>query len=909
MYNKNKKAQRSRGFTIVELIVVIVIIGILAAISIISYTGINDKAIAAGMQSDIRATSTQIEMYRVINGNYPQFYTDVSDIKVSPDNSYQYTLSGGNYCLSITSTRSTTFSYHVSSTTGGVVQDGVCAGHVAPGGTQLFTAPGNQIAAGINNSCSIGTDNYAYCWGQNTYGQVGNNSPYIAYTPSAIDRSGVLSGKTIKSVSVGLNHSCAIASDNQAYCWGYNNYGQLGNNSTTQSNVPVAVNTTGALNGKTIKSISAGWSATCAIASDDQAYCWGYDTYGGLGNNSTTRSLVPVAVDTTGVLSGKTIKSISAGQYFACVTASDDQAYCWGYDNYGQLGNNSVVQSLVPVAVDTTGLLSGKTVKSISTGYNHTCAIASDDRAYCWGYNPYGGLGNNTSTNSSVPVAVDTTGVLSGKNIKTIAAGYYATCAFTSDDQVSCWGYNGYGQLGNNSTAQSRVPVAIDTSGAISGKTIKSISFNWTHVCAAYDDNHVYCWGGDDFGQLGIGSTSISKVAAAVDSSYTPPAILSGLTNTAVSSGYYNACSLTSGGQVYCWGYNTLGQVGNNTTDNSYVPSAVYTAGALSGKTIKSISTGWANNCAIASDDQVYCWGDGFYGALGNNTTVLSKVPVATDTTGVLSGKTIKSVSTGYYATCVIASDDLAYCWGYNTNGGLGNNSTTQSKVPVAVDTTGVLSGKTIKSISVGQYYTCAIASDDLAYCWGNNSNGQLGNNSTTQSLVPVAVNTAGVLSGKTMKSISTGYNHTCAIASDDQVYCWGYDLYGQLGNNSTTQSTVPVAVTTTGAFSGKTVKSIFNSYYSTCAVASDNQVYCWGNNTYGQLGNNSTTQSKVPVAVDTTGVLSGKTIKSMSTSNYSVCVIASDDQIYCWGNNLNGELGNNSTVNSLVPVSVYLGQ
>ena len=202
------------------------------------------------------------------------------------------------------------------------------------------------------------------------------------------------------------SRACAISLSNRAYCWGSGSSGQLGNNSTTNSSIPVAVNTTGVLAGKTIKQISAGSLYTCAVASDNKAYCWGRGDLGQLGNNSTTNSSIPVAVNTTGVLAGKTIKQISAGSFHTCAIASDNKAYCWGSGTSGQLGNNLYTNSSIPVAVNTTGVLAGKTIKQISAGTSHTCAIASDDKAYCWGSGSFGALGNNSAANSSVPVRV-----------------------------------------------------------------------------------------------------------------------------------------------------------------------------------------------------------------------------------------------------------------------------------------------------------------------------------------------------------------------------------------------------------------------------------------------------------------------------------------------------------------------
>jgi alpha-tubulin suppressor-like RCC1 family protein len=454
---------------------------------------------------------------------------------------------------------------------------------------------------------------------------------------------------------------------------------------------------------------------------------------------------MPVAVDTSGALSGKTVLSIYGGSGYNCAIASDNQAYCWGSDGNGQLGNGATSGNQVsPVAVDTAGALSGKTILSISSGDSNTCAIASDNLAYCWGDDASGQLGNGaTSGNQVSPVAVDTSGVLSGKTIVSISTGYSHTCAIASDNQAYCWGSDINGQLGNGATSGTQAsPVAVDTSGVLSGKTILSISVGLNHTCAIASDNLAYCWGLDGSGQLGNGATSSTQVS----------------------------------------------------------PVAVDTSGVLSGKTTLSISASYSNTCAIASDNLAYCWGADTSGQLGNGATSGNQVsPVAVDTSGVLSGKTVSSLFTNGSHTCAIASDSLAYCWGADTTGQLGNGATSGNQVsPVAVDTSGVLSGKTILSISVGDSHTCAIASDNLAYCWGSDTDARLGNGATSGTQVsPVAVDTAGALSGKTVSSISAGTSHTCAIASDDLAYCWGWDIVGQLGNGAYAGATdSPVAVT-----------------------------------------------------------------------------------------------------------------
>jgi alpha-tubulin suppressor-like RCC1 family protein len=325
------------------------------------------------------------------------------------------------------------------------------------------------------------------------------------------------------------------------------------------------------------------------------------------------------------------------------------------------------------------------------------------------------------------------------------------------------------------------------------------------------------------------------------------------------------------------------------------------------------IAAGATNTCSITSDGRAFCWGLNDKGQLGNNSTATSLVPVAVYTGGVLSGKTVSAIAIAQGHACALASDNQAYCWGNDASGQLGNNSTATSLVPVAVYTGGVLSGKTVVSIANGADHTCALASDNQAYCWGNGGIGRLGNNSTTNSSVPVAVYTGGVLSGKTLVSIASGNTETCVIASDGLAYCWGYNTRGLGDSAGTTNSSVPVAVYTGGVLSGKTVTAVSVSGSYACARSSDGIAYCWGyNGANGQLGNNSTVTSLVPVAVYTGGVLSGKTVtaisSSLGTGGGHTCILAapSAKEAYCWGSNTNGELGNNSTASSLVPITTY---
>ena len=281
----------------------------------------------------------------------------------------------------------------------------------------------------------------------------------------------------VSSIAAGGYHSCAIESG-KAYCWGDNEFGELGNGSTTNSSVPVAVDTSGVLAGKTLTQITVGnedHEDTCALDSTGAAYCWGDNQAGALGDGSTKTSTVPVAVDTSGVLAGRTLTQITAGES-ACALDTAGTAYCWGYNGSDQLGDGSTADhSSIPVAVDTSGVLAGKTLTQIAAGVGGACAVDIAGAAYCWGADDYGELGNGSSAtlnDSPVPVAVDTSGALAGKTLIQITAGDADTCAVDSAGTAYCWGYNGRGELGNGSRTNSSVPVAVDTSGVLAGKAL-----------------------------------------------------------------------------------------------------------------------------------------------------------------------------------------------------------------------------------------------------------------------------------------------------------------------------------------------------------------------------------------------------------------------------------------------------
>ncbi|MBC7425867.1 MAG: hypothetical protein H7321_04970 [Bacteroidia bacterium] len=735
---------------------------------------------------------------------------------------------------------------------------------------EIITGPG---------TCAIANDDLAYCWTEPALS--GSSSTVADGMPVAVDTSGVLAGKTIKKLfSNTYFNFCALASDDQLYCWGRNFYYVLGNGGVANSPIPTAVSTAGVLNGKTIKTMAMSNSSACAIANDDLVYCWGKGASGTLGDGNSADSTIPVAVVATGALNGKTIKSIALAVNTACAIASDDLAYCWG------VGFNNT-----PQAVDTSGVLNGKTIKAIKPLLTGFCAIASDDLVYCWGNGTNGVLGNGSDVTSYTPVAVDRSGVLSGKTIKSLHTSLYNACVVASDDHPYCWGKGDYGQLGNGSFVNSNVPVAVDSTGVIAGVSIKNIFVTEFNTFVLGTNNLLYGFGENSSYSLGNNSNLRAAIPVSLYT-HTPSNEVFSDIDLKYIDGNGQVCVIRSNNNLYC---------GKSDKDVAYK----FSFGAIN---VKEVTTPVQNytktSCALSTDGKAYCWGDGTSGALGNGSNVSSNTPVAVDTSGVLSGKVIKKIMTVDTSQfCALTTDGAYACWGTGYKGD--GNFYGMSNIPVSPDMSGVLSGKTIKSVSLSSYYTFILASDDKVYSWGI-PGAMLGNGTTLVfATTPVGVDFAGVLNGLTAKSLSSGSNTACIIASNDKAYCWGVNTDGMVGNGNNINATIPVAVSTAGVLNNKKILKLYTLNNHWCAIADDNKVYCWGYNNAGQLGNGTTTSSNIPVAVSTAGVLNGKIITSLKLAQDKTCAIDSEDKVYCWGNGIYGGLGNGAAASSTLPVAV----
>ncbi len=351
---------------------------------------------------------------------------------------------------------------------------------------------------------------------------------------------------------------------------------------------------------------------------------------------------------------------------------------------------------------------------------------------------------------------------------------------------------------------------------------------------------------------------------------------------TQITAGSERSCALTDAGGVKCWGLREILYAGRFTMNR--IPVGV--TGLASGVT--QVAAG-GHICALTEAGGVKCWGDNNSGELGDNTTIYRGAPV--DVIGLASGVT--QVAAGGGHTCALTTGGGVKCWGNNDSGQLGDNTTTERHTPV--DVVGLASG--VIQIAAGGYHTCALTGGGGVKCWGANPFGELGDNTTTDRHTPVDV--TGLASGVTQ--VATDDTHTCALTAAGGVKCWGWNVGGELGDGTTTERDAPVDVT--GLASGVIQVATGGGFASahTCAITAAGGAKCWGTNDSAELGDGTRRERHTPV--DVTGLASG--VAQITAGEVHTCALTVAGDVKCWGDNHYGELGDNSTLSRRVPVFV----
>jgi alpha-tubulin suppressor-like RCC1 family protein len=350
----------------------------------------------------------------------------------------------------------------------------------------------------------------------------------------------------------------------------------------------------------------------------------------------------------------------------------------------------------------------------------------------------------------------------------TLSAGLGHTCGLTASGTAYCWGRNDVGQVGDGSTTARSLPTPV-----VGGHTFASMHAGNGYTCALELDGTAWCWGSNLEGRLGDGTLTNRS---------TPGPVSGGHRFTSISTGG-STCALEAGGDAYCWGGNTHGQLGDGTNLHRLIPTLV--SGGHSFAVISSGRSAQPSTCAVRDDGAAYCWGYNASGQLGDGSTTSRNEPVP-----VLGGHVFSSISVGSFHVCGLrAVDDAALCWGTNTLGQLGTGTHTDHAAP-----TPVAGGHAFAFLSAGAHYTCGLDLAGAAFCWGKNGNGELGDGTTDNRVEPTSVN-----GGHIFHAISTGSSgfggHTCGLRADGAALCWGANSNGQIGDGTTVDRLVPTFV------------------------------------------------------------------------------------------------------------------
>ncbi len=789
----------------------------------------------------------------------------------------------------------------------------ISRGAVASAGTfrtRGATGPFTSLTAGAHHTCGLALGGVAYCWGRNDTGQVGNGSTSMnngLNTPEL-----VVGGQRFVQLTAGAFHTCGIVAEGDAYCWGSNVFGQLGNGSGSNESGPRLV--TG---GQTFTAVSAGWGHTCAVTSTGKAWCWGSNQElspfpetsagGQLGDGTTINSLVPVAV-----ASGLTFSKINSGGFHTCGVTTSTSSYCWGVNRSGELGDGTTTFRTTPVAVS-----GEQSFLEVRTSFGKTCGLTQTGRAWCWGNL----LGDGTKNTSANPVAV-----AGDHTFNNLATGWGHACGLTPGGEAWCWGGNSYGALGDGSiylggqVIESTAPVAV-----AGGLAFVEITAGGDHTCAISTQGLAYCWGENWAGQLGDGSggdgltrvqmspalvagqalptptpTSTTTATAAPSSTLVTTATATATATpipgprkpfTSLVTGGFHTCGLTSGGEAYCWGSNSNGQLGDGTSDDHASPIAVG-----GGRRFTSLVAAAFHTCGLDVGGKAYCWG------LNWADSSKSSIPI------LVEGNNIFSIlAAGDNFVCGLDFSGAAHCWGWNGQGQLGNGLTgngSPSANHIIPDR--VLGGHVFVNLISGGGHTCGIDREKNAFCWGINWAGQLGDGTSGNERTTLVA----VIGGVKFASLVLGNGHTCGLDSSGVAYCWGWNEFGQIGDgaagsnwSNSPDRYLPTQVGVTLRFVRLTAGA-----YHTCGITADNIVYCWGGNGDGQLGVGITgTGWNDRSANRTTPTIISSDLKFVliAGQNRHSCALTIDLSAYCWGYNEYGQLGDGATTNRSTPVAV----
>lgn len=673
-----------------------------------------------------------------------------------------------------------------------------------------------QSGMGCASACGLKAGGTVWCWGSDTAGQLGNGTALTGHQSEPTQVEGL---NDVVQISAGCTHKCALKRDGSAWCWGAGTVGQLGNGGASNALSPVQVSD---INDFTF--IAAGLTSSCGIRQSGEGWCWGSGSSGQLGNGDTAQSNSPVKI--SNIDNWATINLSRHTNNHACGLARDGGAYCWGSELTGNFGNGSTsgVQTTPSPVQNSAGDDVWTDWISLETTWNLTCGVRAGGTGWCWGSDSHGQIGNGDVSTGELLLPAQ---VSLHNDFSKIAVGSRAACGVRVNGDVSCWGEDATGQLGNGPditdprTEPHPTPLknVFDLS-ILEGNGMAIIDTNvrpvirepadigkisvdaYNTACAIDRDNSVWCWGNGALGILGNGGVSSKNLPSRVNDA----ASFMRLSSSGAS--VESKCGIKADGTLWCWGSDSYGVLGNGAPGGyRSSPDKVITTG--DDTPWASVSMGNETACGIKTDSTLWCWGN--IGGTSRN---------APERFG--HGYTWKQVAVGRRAFCAITTDGIALCQGAGTDGVLANGVAAAGPFPL----TPIKENGPWVQISMSSITGCGIKADGTLWCWGDNTYGQSGIGVTTSNITRPRI----VAGGGPWAHVSTGWETTCGIKTDGSLWCWGRNNHGQLGIGTTSLYPAPVGG---GPWTSVSVKG-----NNACGIKEDKSVWCWGSDVDGAIGN-----------------------------------------------------------------------
>lgn len=678
-----------------------------------------------------------------------------------------------------------------------------------------------------------------WAWGKNDFGQLGDSSTTNRLAPKKIG-----SATNWSVVSAGVSHSLAVRADGSLWGWGRNNYGQVGDGSTTSRSFPVRIGTA-----NDWISVAAGNGHSLALKADGSLWGWGFNNNGQVGDGSTTNRNAPVRLGTA-----NDWIYITAGYTHSLAIKSNGTLWGWGDNIFNKLGTGTATTNVTPVQVGT-----DNNWVQVSAGEQHSMGIKSNGTLWGWGSNSWGQLGTGNVTNGYYQIGSLSTWVM-------VQAGASHTLALKADGTVWGSGNNNDGQLGDGTVAARASFVQ-----AINFLNVVAITIGDGFSFALQANGVLNGAGTSAVGQLGKGSTSSFSYFVPVSTSF-------GWVEHA--SGYAHNLMIANSGRLLAWGQNSSGELGDASSTNRLTRVTIGTASNW-----KCVATGSSFSLGIRADGTLWAWGKNTFGQLGDGTTVNKSVPLQIGT-----ANNWVAIAAGDNHSLGLRSDGTLWAWGRNTYGQLGDGTVTTRTAPIQIGT-----ANSWVSIATGLDHSLAVRSNGTIWAWGRNNSSQLGDGATTDRTAPAQIGTSTL-----WLKASGGNSHSVGLRCDGSLWSWGLNSNGQLGDSTTVTRTTPIKIVTKTPTNDTCWMDVDAGADFCIAIRNTGSGWGWGANTYGQLGDNSTTGRIFPVnnASQVQAVTAG--------AGFSGIIKTNRNQNCLSGLNTSGQLGTGNTTNASTYNSCY---